>query len=54
MGGSSSINGEQWVRPSKQWLEKLFLASGKDPDWRPSQVLSLLQVSGFHPPHRNL
>jgi hypothetical protein len=34
----------QWVRPSLQWLQQLFLASGQDPDYRPSQLYSLLQV----------
>jgi choline dehydrogenase-like flavoprotein len=44
MGGSSSINGQQWVRPSKQFLQQLFLASGEDADWRPSHVYDMLKV----------
>lgn len=45
MGGSSSINGQQWVRPSKQFLQQLFLASGEDADWRPSHVYDMLKVT---------
>jgi choline dehydrogenase-like flavoprotein len=46
LGGGSSINGQQVVRPSVGLLERLYVASGKDPNWAPDCLVKIMQVCG--------
>jgi len=43
MGGSSSINGEQYVWPTRQLLESIQREVGGDIDWSPDRVFALLR-----------
>lgn len=43
LGGSSSINGEQYVWPTKKLLEATQAEVGGDPDWSPTSVFALLR-----------
>jgi len=43
MGGSSAINGEQYVWPTKQLLESIQADVGGDEDWSPENVFALLR-----------
>ncbi|GAB5036497.1 glucose-methanol-choline oxidoreductase [Nannochloropsis oceanica] len=43
MGGSSSINGQQYVWPTKQLLESIQAEVGGDEDWSPENVYALLR-----------
>lgn len=44
MGGGSSINGEQFVRPSTELLDQVQAAAGGDPDWSSRAILQTLKV----------
>lgn len=44
MGGGSSINGEQFVRPTSELLDELQAAAGGDSDWSARAIYQTLKV----------
>lgn len=44
MGGGTSINGEQYVWPTRRLLDSIQAMAGGDPDWSADNVFEILKV----------